>query len=131
MTSTRRPSRLPARCAEWSATDSGSDIAISASDTSVSTGTHCAAGIVKNSRNRPCMCGNTLALPRKRMFEHRFSRPSRQPAQRPQGRDGLIATRSPGRSPVTPAPVSTTTPDASWPGTSGSRITKAPTRPWK
>ena len=65
------------------------------------------------------------------MFEHSCSRPCRQPSQRPQACDGDTATLSPGLTRVTPAPTDTTTPDASWPGISGSRTTKLPLRPSK
>ncbi len=63
------------------------------------------------------------------MFVHSCSRPSRQASQRPQGCDGLTATLSPAFTRVTPAPTAATTPDASCPGISGSRITKLPLRP--
>ncbi len=42
------------------------------------TGRHWRSGITKASRNMPCTCGKTLALPRKRILRHRFSRPPRQ-----------------------------------------------------
>ena len=127
--STCLPSIAPARCAECSATDKGSLIAISSSDTSLLTGTHWRCGITKYSLNMPCMWGKTLALPRKRILLHRFSRPSRQPAQLPHGRDGLTAIRSPTLTVVTPVPMPATVPDASCPGVSGSRIMKLPTLP--
>jgi len=79
----------------------------------------------------PCTCGNTLALPRKRMASQSCSRPWRQKLQRPQACDGLIATLSPTATRVTPGPISATVPDASCPGISGSRTTKLPLRPSK
>ena len=87
--------------------------------------------MTKYSRNIPCTCGNRLALPRKRIFEHSCSRPSRQYSQRPHACDGLTATLSPTLTRVTPAPIAATTADASWPGISGSRTTKLPLRPSK
>ena len=40
-------------------------------------------------------------------------------AAQPQGRLGLIAMRSPGAKPATPAPTSSITPATSWPSTIG------------
>jgi hypothetical protein len=129
-TNTERPSTSPARRIACSPIDSGSAHAISPSVISGSPiGVSCASPITMASRNRPCACGNTLALPRKNIERHRFRRPSRQKSQWPHACDGLIATLSPGFTCVTAVPTSATTPEASWPGTSGSRIWNAPTRP--
>ena len=119
VTSTRAPIRLPARCAACSATESGSAKAISSKGSASDTGKHWVSRTVVNSEKPPCMCGNLLAEPMKNTFSHRFGRPSRQRAQWPQLRPGLTQTRWPGRTRVTSAPTSATSPANSWPGTIG------------
>ena len=127
--STLLPSRFPPRLTACSATESGSAQASSPSGTFDETGMHCRSPITNSSRKAPWTCGKTLALPRKRMLLHRFSRPARQPLHVPQAWEGLMATLSPSLTRVTPGPILATTPDTSCPGIKGSRMTKLPTRP--
>ena len=113
VTSTRLPSVPPDMAWPWVQTASGSEQAASASDTSRLTFTACAASTTMRSRNRPCSCGNRMADPEKRMFRQWVGRPFSQYSQEPQGRDGLIATGSPGATWLTPAPTASTRPEAS------------------
>ena len=129
VTSTVAPSKGPARRTACSPTDSGSAQAISPRPTSSSTAVSCDSPTTKCSRNRPGRCGKIAALPRNTIFSQRLLRPARQAGHRPQGWAGFTATFWPGRTRVTPGPMASTTPEASWPGTKGARMEKAPARP--
>ena len=84
------------------------------------------AGCTTVGRSTPCTGG----VAQKRTAGSRLYFPRRVGRLSGSGMPGSMQTRSPTASEVTADPTSTTSPDASWPRTIGSRTMKGPIPPW-
>lgn len=125
LTSTRMPGDTLAFSQACTATASGSSSAAASSEIASGIGCARSASMVTYSAKAP----STGGVAKNRTRGHRLYRPRRHCSQRPQVCCGSTATRVPTAGDSTPGPWAATTPEASWPSTSGAPTMKSPMRP--